>query len=389
MALNYKQVLYVLLWMLLAFLVGLYLFSIIVEMPGVIDMQEHNSIIHGVIEGKYLMAPHFLYFLLVILLSKISSVSTASVIILSIAVSFKLLATKQIIGNSLLFAEEVPKETRAVISKFIFPLSFLLLFLTNMPNKLFGTDNLPPISWHNSTIIMLMPFSLWLFWYSFSYFRDANKKHLFYIGILSFFSVIIKPNFILVFIVVFPLFLLYRYRFSMTSIRVFLIIVFIAACLAAQYYYTYSYLSEKALTKMYNQVHIVLGPFDSWHRISGNLFFSFIAWALYPIAFLVFYFKSALKSTMYNYALSLFILGFLIFILFTEKDATGKDIGAVNFIWQVIMCHYILFLTSMIEQIKIMSKRGAFQIRDYALSAIFIAYILSGVAYVVRTIVLS
>lgn len=384
---NTRQTFVTVLWMFLVFFMGVFLFSEIVTLPGIIDMQVHNAIIEDIIKGNCIMPPHFLYFSLVILLSKISSITSASILILSFALSFKLLATKQFLLDGFQKAEGRREDMKQIINKIIFPLAFFLLFLTNMPNKLFGANSIPPISWHNSTVIMLMPFCLWLFKYSFRYLHEENNRTLFFIGLFGILSIIIKPNFILVFIPVFSFFLIKKYKFSFATYKALAIIALFVIAIGAQYVYTYNYLTVHALSKMYNNIRIVIGPFEAWHRISHNLFFSFFAWALYPILFLALYYKSAVRSLLYNYAFCFFIVAMLIFIVFTEKEAKGSDIAAVNFIWQVIICHYIWFLVSLIEHIKIISIKKIFLIKDYILIGVGSAYMLSGVIYVLRTIV--
>lgn len=372
------------LWGGFVFLMGLCFFSVIEKLPYIIDMQIHNLIVQKIMNGEFVMPPHFFYFVLIILLSGITSIANASIIVLSAALALKFFATRQIIQK---FYHQIGFTDIKFLNSGIFLLCFSLLFLTNLPNKLFGNNDIPPISWHNSTVVMIMPFSIWLFWYSYLFLKNNNWRTLLIIIVVGILSVLIKPSFVLVFIIVFPFFLLYKYKLSSVTFKASAIIVLFIIALGAQYFYTYKYLSGNPLLKEYNNIKIVISPFNAWHQISGNIFFSFLGWALYPLLFLLVYFKQATRSLFYNYSFFLYVTGMLIFILLSEKTLEGQNISAVNFLWQAIVCHYIWFVVSLIVHVKILSEKKSFSFKDIVLILVCCAFILSGMLYAFRTII--
>lgn len=365
----------------LIFLISWLAFNKIAKLDAFSDFKIHNQIIRELLEGKYGLPPHFLYFILVMLAvgfsPELTCIVPAAAAILSIAVVMKF----HITGN---FLQQFYPESG--FKKYQLLLALGLLFLTNMPNKPWW--NQLPLSWHNSTTIFLFPFAIWFFMASYDFLQTGHPSKLWTILIVGVLTLFIKPNFILSVTLVYPFLVLHRFRFSrITWMAAFCFLTFILV-LAGQYFYTYHFLSAHEMTQYYNHVEIVVSPFDAWGRISDNRFVSFLSWTLFPSMYFLLRFRNAIRSLLYNYASFLFLSGFIMFILFAEREG-GKNIAAVNFIWQVIICHYIWFMVSLVLLIRDIQIKAKLDWKDILLLAVAMAYLLSGVLYAIRSILLG
>jgi hypothetical protein len=376
----------------LVFVFGLVFFYLIIHLPEETDMKLHIQSILEMNNGNEPYPAHFLYFFLVSVLSgfsiSLNVVIAVCVLLLSVMLVLKYMVTKQILNNTLIQTGNAFTLFNIPVGKYIIPLTFSLLLLTNMPCKPPWTHELPPISWHNSTVVIVLPLCVLMFWLSYRFLINPVSKLLIYITLLGVLILLIKPNYMFVHMVVFGLFVLVKYKFSKPFwLTVVSMLVFILV-LSLQFYYQYVYITKLNITEHYNNVQIYFEPFHAWKKISGNVLLSYLAWTLYPTCFFIVYFKHAVQKFIYSYALSFFVLALLIFIMFTEKQSSGANIGAVNFLWQVIICHYIWFMISLIEHIKIVSERKKIKPQDILLFILFFYYVFSGFMYLVRTVFL-
>lgn len=153
---------------------------------------------------------NFLYYFVVYLVSFFSSNSTVlcwvSVFVLTFATFFKYVLVKKIISSELAASYSNP----ILLSSL---LSFSLLFTFSLPSILIFKGllcslNFSPNVWHNSTTIFVMPFVILLFWTSLKQLKEFQVKRLFIITVLIITTVLIKPSFIFVFVVAYPIFFL-------------------------------------------------------------------------------------------------------------------------------------------------------------------------------------
>jgi len=379
-------------WLFVILIFALFLFTAILFLPVQTDIQIHDSIILSLYKGQSAFPAHFLFFVLVMVASFFSQNMTmifiGSIMVLSFSVMLKFWVTKQILYKELVIP--LPdKKIKNVLMQFSFPLSFAFLFITNLPSRpYYWVGNLPAVTWHNSTTILLMPFALWLFWESYNFLKNKDSKKLSVIFLLGLLTLFIKPNFIFVFIIVFPIFCYYRFGFSNITQKVLVILLLLGIIIVLQYLYIYHYVSSKNLSfgNEYNSIKLEVSPFEAWRNKSPNLFLSFIISLAYPLLFLLYNFKVVMRSLMYKYAISFFIIAMIFFIILVEKKTTGENIRAYNFIWQVIISVYILFLASIIEQIKIIINEG-FSFKNKFLCTIFLFHFFSGILYVLRMMI--
>lgn len=368
-------------------IVSLFTFLGISNLPVPNDLNLHNQAIKSLNEGKGVISPHFLYRGIVQVLSffsvNITIINIWASVVLASAVIYKFIWTKNLVlsgfnPNFKLFKDKW----------WLNPLVLaLFMFLTNMPSRPPFTHELPPISWQNSTTIFLFPFALALFFKSFCFLQNQKTKLLWQIAIIGLISVLIKPNFMLVFGLVFPLFALIKFGFSKTFFKIIGVHIVFGLVIIAQFIYTL-YLSKSGAVANYEDVQIVIAPFKAWNKLTRSIPISFILWSSFPVLFLSFYYKKIRDKTLIHYASAFFLVGFLIFILINEQTKSGANVGAVNFLWQAIIVQFILFVVCFKEHLIILNNRAYFKKKDYLLFGIQFYYVFAGFMYLINTVLL-
>lgn len=317
------------------------------------DIELHAQFIKDYAFGAKPFQVNFLYYLTVYALSffqpKTSALLIISVYVLSFATFFKYFIVKRII------IAEIQSKNIAILASLT---SFLLLFAFSLPSFFLNTDynyllRYTPNVWHNSTTIFVMPFVILLFWLSVKQLNEFKKERLFWITILLILNVVIKPSFLFVYVVIFPIFLLVKFKFK----KVFwinLIPIFITSLLIVlEYLLIYNSNTEgdssnsEIKINLFNYFYIWGGATNKTEVMLifvSSLFSSF----LFPLIVLV---KNRLflRQTMTKFVLSLMFLSILISIVFVE---TGKRSFDGNFMWQNYMVSYLLFFVCAFQVLK-------------------------------------
>jgi len=368
-------------------IISFFTFLGIANLPVPNDLNLHNQIIKSLNDGTGAYGPHFLYFGIVQIISffsfNIAIINVWASVLLGSAVTFKFIWTKNIVLSGFTPTFKFFKENFWLI-----PLVLAaFMFLTNMPSRPPFTHELPPISWQNSTTIFLFPFALALFYKSYCFLQNQTTNLLWQIAIIGFISILIKPNFMLVFGLVFPLFALMKFGFSKTFFKIIGVHIIFGLVIIAQFIYTL-YLSKSGAVANYEDVQIVIAPFKAWSKITRSIPISFVLWSSFPVLFLFFYYKKIRDKGMIQYASAFFLVGFLIFILLNEQTKTGANVGAVNFLWQAIIVQFILFVVCFKEHLIILNNREYFKKKDYVLFGIQFYYVFAGFMYLINTVLL-
>jgi hypothetical protein len=320
-------------------------------------------------QGHLPIYGHFIYFLTVSFFSLFSTnyeiISITSSIILSLCLLLKKWLTEQIIFDLIKLAGV---KISTIIKASVFVISTLLIFHSSMPVKPPYKLPWPPITWINSTTIFVFPFCIYLFQLSFKFIENPlSKKELLKLIILSIFVLFSKPNYIIVFIISFPL-MMYFYQ-RQFFIKTLLVIIILILLILIQYLYIYYFLVNKDNFFNYQHIKITIEPFNAWKRISTNILGSSVLWFALPIFISIIYFRKLFIEKIYIYSLIQFIIGLIIFILFEEKDINNHPVGSVNFIWQVFITLYIWTVICVAFSLKYFiqepnKKRGLYQKKD-------------------------
>jgi hypothetical protein len=205
--------------------------------------------------------------------------------------------------------------------------------------------NISPNQWHNSTLILAMPFNLLLFYYSVKNIRTEKMYPFLVMGFLSVISILCKPNYALAFLPVLCATILIlniksqQYLNAITKCS--LVAVPAILTLVYQWYFTFvhnNFLAPGAKT--------IIAPFFVWSNYSPHIPLSLLLSIAFPLLVLLFYFKKI------DFYLRLSWLTFLVALSITVTFAEYPNWGAGNYFWGSIAANYVLFLFSIVFLLK-------------------------------------
>lgn len=196
-----------------------------------------------------------------------------------------------------------------------------------------------PNQWHNSTLILAMPFNLLLFYYSIKHISSSKLYHFAIMGVLSIVSVLSKPNFALAFL---PILLLTIFILNL-KLREYLHAVIKTMIIAAPVFLTFLY--QWYYTFVDNNLFVhntktVFQPFLVWNHYSPHIAISLILSIAFPLVVLALYFNKIDKYLKISWLTFILALGMMAFLAEYPGDSAG------NYFWGAIAANYILFLFS-------------------------------------------
>jgi hypothetical protein len=335
---------------------------------------------------------NFLFFVTVLIFSfwstsfKILLVSAIFVIALSIA--FKFFITQKLLLSSL--DNSITHVTTKIASDYLAViLAFVLIVCSviNIPGleftKYFIVGQFPPNVWHNSTTIFLMPFAILLFYKSYELINEYSSKKALIVCLLILLNALAKPSFILCFAVAYPIVLFENYLLSKQFWIRITPLIFTFFILAAQYVVNFYFSKQMNIP---DEGGIKIAPFNVWNKLSDNWAVSLLLSTVYPLVFLLFYFRNAFRDALYKYAFVLFIVATLIMIFLSE---TGAREFHGNFLWQGIICNFILFLATCMTHLKIIGSNQKLGTKDKLIFSVLFIHFLTGILYLIKFTVLK
>lgn len=313
------------------------------------DIPDHAQLLSDYVLGKAPLPSNSLFYVCVYILTFFSSdigvILTVSAYVLAFAGFLKYYIVKQIFLHELKVSEV-----------FVSISSFLLLMTFSLPiiHYVFGTfyylGNYPPNVWHNSTLTVAMPFVLLLFWLTVKQCVAFSQKRLFIILVLILLNVLAKPSFVLTYIVALPLFLFLKFGFRRSFWLGMIPVVFSIICIGVQYVIQYDSNNTTG-----DSIQIIPFEFiDTWFA-HGNgylrgvvLFSAIVAGFLFPIVVLLKN-RGLFKVVSVQFAVLCTVVGIVIAQLVAE---VGSRAGHGNFVWQTLMCAFIMFFVCANELLK-------------------------------------
>jgi len=331
---------------------------------------------------------NFLYYFTVYLFSFFSSNSTVlcwvSVFVLAFATFFKYVLVKKIISSELSASYTNP----ILLSSL---LSFSLLFSFSLPSillfkGLLSTYSLTHNVWHNSTAIFVMPFVILLFWTSLKQLQEFQVKRLAYITVLMVITVLIKPSFIFVFVLAYPIFLFKKYKFSRLFWLNLIPIILAFLMILVEYYFIY--VTSKGDDKSSIGIdffHIINTRYahGNWIYILAVFISTIVSGFLFPIV-LLYRNQTLCKEEMIQFAILCAVIGIIISSTLYE---TGVRSLHGNLGWQNLMCSFLLFFVCIVQLLKLIAE-NPLGWRAYRIEiSIFGLHFLSGILYFFKVLV--
>ncbi len=372
----------------LVFIFSFIIFSFLIKHVST-DIQLHVRQLARINVGESSYTPNFLFYFLVNLFSGFSNNMTimlnVAAILLSMATTGKYMLSKNIIIDLLASKKQYSNRSITLIS-----IALLLCFAIPDYYAVFTLNRMylgriVPIVWHNSTTIFLFPFAILLFWQQLRilYYKSSpSYKESLILIFLVIINILIKPSFIFVFIpITFFLILKKNGLFNYKKLFIDLLPLFIGFALIVIQYFILYYFQIGSFQKQTSSVTIET-PF----KVIGN----WIPFWYIPIAFLlslalplssIICYKEILKYKPFMYSLYLTIFGILIGAFIVE---TGPRMYHGNFIWQNVICAYLLFLSNVTFLIpKFLNKEKKSKKVIY-LGIIFMLHFISGILYLAK-----
>lgn len=236
----------------------------------------------------------------------------------------------------------------------------------------------PPSVWHNSTLIILMPFALLSFLYGYR-FLNSQQNSLKGLIFATTFSAFAKPSFLMAWLPTFAAVSVFsksalRHKFlAMLSITVPVAIVL------GQFFLLY--LSDHRPT---DSPSINFGWLTTWTSSAGRRESDFLIAVSLALLFPVTFYISSPRYLLSRFHLLALGMGFVSFI-YAAVLAEGAG-TAGNFLWSAISSMYILHLACLADLwVRLRSGLCGFQYARYALPVIIIFIeIIVGTAYIIR-----
>ncbi len=346
------------------------IFSLIWLLQVPTDIQDHHYDLQMMLQGRHFVAT-FGYFLAVFIFSlgipHPYALIAGSVILLSLSVGVKYILVK--------------KYLQPDSKKLLLFFSISLLLILNLPgpqNYLIG--QFPPNVWHNSTSIFLMPFAIALFWQGLKYWEKPSPKIAFSILALLLIHVIIKPSFVFVFVPVFGLMSLWKWRLNVAFWRMVWVSLAAMVLIGLEYFAIFQWHSFRSGPQP--ETGLTIAPFHVWRFHSSNMLWSLIASIAFPLSYIFLFPKRIKASFPLQFAWALFAFGLLIFILVAETGLREYD---ANFVWQCYIANFLLFLVTVADWQGHKLPRPS----ELVLKLFFSLHLLSGIAYLFKIFILN
>lgn len=221
------------------YLISFTIFFFIIRNNIISDIQEHVEILVAKLKiDSFLIPP--LYYAFLYLCSGFSTstfvLNHTAVFILATAVTLKFYISYSLLKN---IAPQVKNDTYSLL--FCFSLLFLapIFFPIEDNRMLLGRIGLT--IWHNSTLIFVLPFAVWLFGESILFLqsKEVKSRQIAFIIFLGLLNILIKPSFIFIFLPSFFILGIIYHQTKQKLIAIIAITFLLGLALLLEYYIIY------------------------------------------------------------------------------------------------------------------------------------------------------
>lgn len=311
------------------------------------DLDEHAIGAMRVMLGEISLPPNFGYYGLVWLLAPstaIEHVYFAATVVLATATFAKVWGTEYIIRHS------VAPNSRYKL--YAFPAAVLMALIGGIPltyllglSEMFQFGHIWPNTWHNSTVIVLMPFALWL---SYRSLRWEGRANPWVLGGICVLGVCAKPSFFFVWGPAYMLLLLA----ARAKIAEWLPLLAGVMAMGAQYALIY-WMDVGNLAPGERTTGVVLAPGAVWglFTLPWAMPVSVLMGALFPLS--VAYLRQGRMSVQSWIGGLMYMGAIAIFFLFAEEGFrwTHANLGS-----QVVPATFICYLYVLIDYLRYLDK---------------------------------
>jgi len=349
-------------------------------------MHDHAAFARKMCTGEIPYTGNFLVYLLVNIFSfftaKVTPTEVSLCGLLALAGVYRFYLTQHKIT-------EVAKENHFFSSYWftvLLSLSMLFVFAIPIPSYLsddrfFYIGNYVPNVWHNSTILFLFPFAMLLFELSYRQLETYTIKRNTWIFLLILLNLFIKPSYFFVFIIVYPILLLSRYKLKKEFWYSVIPLIIGFFFLILEYWIIY----KTQLPTSKEASSVIFMPFYRNPEFGdlGMLPVSMIFSLFFPLLYTLLNLPKLLKNRLFWYTFLSFAVSVLIFLFVSES---GPRASHGNFYWQIVICTWFCFFVSLLSLLKDIKIQGN-TFRNMLLISIFSIHVLLGIIYFIRILV--
>ena len=251
--------------------------------------------------------------------------------------------------------------------------------------------------WHNSTTVLVLPLCFILFFEAVSYLQGHTEKarSLILISLVATAIALIKPSFLFAFLPAFTFICVIKFGIKMKSFYIMLSLLPCVIPIILTYYYHYT--DDDYAMGILKELGWKSAPYRiEWSdpfeifliyvegggiRKFVNFAFGSVLSVLFPIVFVIFYWKKA--KTDETIVLSLVTMCFALAIsaVFIE---TGHRRAHGNLTWQVYMANQVLFFACSLALLREKITNPKLDLKDKAALTVFGLHVVSGGLYVAR-----
>ncbi len=344
------------------------------------DIHDHAAFARQMCTGEIPYSGNFLVYLLVNVVTLFSANVTATEVglcfLLAVAGTYRYQLTQKKINE--VVGTESNQWYHALLA-----LSMLFVFAIPVPSYFLGDSfmyigNYVPNVWHNSTILFLFPFAMLLFELSYKQLQHNDAKRNWWILGLILLNLFIKPSYFFVFICVYPLMLLFKYKFKKEFWISILPLIIGCFFLVLEYWVIYKTTppSNKEASSVVFLPFYRSPEFADLQFIPLTMFFSL----LFPILYAAFNYRKVIKTNLFWYSLLSFVVSVLIFFFISES---GPRASHGNFYWQIVICTWLSFFIALLALLKDFKMEGK-TLKNISLLSVFSIHVIVGVIYFVR-----
>jgi hypothetical protein len=356
------------------------------------DINAHLEQIKRINYGQANYPANFLFYYIVNLLAGFSNgrlLLASAVFVLSAACTGKYIISKQFIMH---FCNAINPKVSTTFSKQIVVIASALFFCFAIPDpfslfvlKKMYLGKFVPMVWHNSTTIFLFPFAILLFWKQLNLFDpklNFKSIDIVIINLLVIINMLVKPSFLFTFAPVTLFFLIQRFKVESLKNWILKATPIFTTFLVVLIQYYFIYIKQDG-SFYHEQSKVALSfPFELMSTFIPNWFIPFTF--IFSFAFIIYtmiVYKEIINFMPFRYALTLAIVGILISAFFIE---IGPRALHGNFLWQNVICSYLLFLTTIsFITPKLISKK-TWTTNDKILGLLFLTHTISGFLYLFK-----
>jgi hypothetical protein len=351
------------------------------------DIYAHAAFARQMCTGEIPYTGNFLVYLLVNIFSFFTANVTFTEIVLTLLLAFAGTFKYYLIQSKLneTIGIESLKQTNSWLG-ILLSISMLFVFAIPIPSYFLGDyfmyiGNYVPNVWHNSTILFLFPLAILLFDLSYKQLQSFDFKRNWLILLVIVLNLFTKPSYFFVFICVYPILLLQKYKFNKEFWFSIIPLAVGFILLIAEYFIIY----KTVIPTVKDASAVIFMPFYRNPAIGDVQFIpmSMLFSMLFPLLYSAFNLGRLLKNQLFWYTLLSFITSVLIFFFISES---GPRAYHGNFYWQIIITAWICFFVALLALLKDIKIQGS-TFKNILLFSVFGIHVLMGVVYFVRILV--